>query len=159
SSTTTILPAAYCDAYLFGRAWLKSYSGSISSASTRPASPTFLCSFFILSPLTGCRRPGADKANCFPALGCSPADRSLNSDASQGELGLRSWRDRQSPPEYLRGRGIRRPVEAGLLAPNTNLDSSRRRKLARRQCEFHDLLFTGPECDSLEPRERAVGRH
>src|ERR1035438_3456441 len=47
SRTTTVLPAANCDAYLLREARLKSYSGRISSASTWLTALPLLSDFFI----------------------------------------------------------------------------------------------------------------
>src|SRR5450432_769371 len=68
SRTTTALPAAYRDANLLGEPRLKSYSGRISSASTRSAGKLLLRDFFIISSLSACGLPGADDANRLCAL-------------------------------------------------------------------------------------------
>src|ERR1039457_5281176 len=68
SSTTTALPAAYRDANLLGKLPLKSYSGRISSASTRSAGTPLLWEFFIISSLWTCGLSGADDANRLCAL-------------------------------------------------------------------------------------------
>src|SRR5664279_2106752 len=68
SRTTTALPAAYRDANLLGEPRLKSYSGRISSASTRAAGTPLLRDFFIISFLWTCGQSGADDANRLWAL-------------------------------------------------------------------------------------------
>src|ERR1035438_2418594 len=68
SSTTTALPAAYRDANLLGELRLKSYSGRISSASTRSTGTPLLGDFFISSSLRTCGLPGANDANRLWAL-------------------------------------------------------------------------------------------
>ncbi len=68
SRTTTELPAAYRDAYLFGAPLLKSYSGRISSAPTRFAtSPLFRVLFIVFTFAPGCRAR-TDDANCLAAI-------------------------------------------------------------------------------------------
>src|SRR5438105_3847499 len=68
SSTTTTLPAVYRDAYLLGRALLKSYSGRISSVSTELAGLLLLSVFFIFLSLPPCGRPRANNANSLATL-------------------------------------------------------------------------------------------
>src|SRR5690348_10358753 len=68
SRTTTELPAAYRDAYLFGCALRKSYSGRISSAATRCLRTSLVRVFFIASPLTSRCSPGTQDTNCFVAV-------------------------------------------------------------------------------------------
>src|SRR5438270_12006016 len=63
SRTTTALPAAYLDAYLFREARLKSYSGSISSASARSVVLPLLSGFFIIPTLMACGFSRGDDAN------------------------------------------------------------------------------------------------
>ncbi len=56
SRTMTALPAAYREANLLGEPRRKSYSGRISSTSTRSAAPRLLGDFFITSSLMDRRR-------------------------------------------------------------------------------------------------------
>ena len=68
SRTTTELPTAYRDAYLFRGAPRKSYSGKISSAGIRRLRIPLLTVFFIVSPLTPGRDPGTDDPNGLAAV-------------------------------------------------------------------------------------------
>jgi hypothetical protein len=68
SRTTTALAAAYRDANLLGSPRLKSYSGRISSASTRSAVVPLLRDFFIISSLWTCSLSSTDDANRLGAL-------------------------------------------------------------------------------------------
>ena len=68
SRTTTALPAAYRDANLLGSPRLKSYSGRISSASTRSAVVPLLRDFFIISSLWTRSLSSTDDANRLGAL-------------------------------------------------------------------------------------------
>src|SRR5712664_2833368 len=69
SRVITILPLAYREAYLFGRARLKSYTGRVSSTPT--ACPIVFLAFalFICSPLTARCLPCADQTGHLAALG------------------------------------------------------------------------------------------
>jgi hypothetical protein len=69
SKTTTVLPAAYRDANLLGEPRLKSYSGRMPPASTRPAPTPLLINFFMISSLVPGGQPGADDANSLLTLG------------------------------------------------------------------------------------------
>jgi hypothetical protein len=64
SSTITLLPAAYLDAYLFGAAPRKSYSARISSGGVFEAL-RFIGAFFIISSFLACRQSCAYDANCL----------------------------------------------------------------------------------------------
>jgi hypothetical protein len=64
SSTTTALPAAYRDAYLLRVARLKSYSGRISSASTRFVPLSLVGDFFTVPSLAGRRPSRPNDTNC-----------------------------------------------------------------------------------------------
>jgi hypothetical protein len=66
SSTTTALPATYRDAYLLGRAWLKSYSGRISSAPTRSVDLRLLDDLFIVSSFLRSHRAAPGVAESRP---------------------------------------------------------------------------------------------
>ncbi len=62
SSVTTKPPFRYREAYLFGRARLKSYSGRISSTPTSALPPDFIA-FFIRSPFATSRLSRTDQAD------------------------------------------------------------------------------------------------
>ena len=63
SSTTTALPAAYRDAYLFGVACLKSYSGRISSGSAWSEILRLVVDLFIVFSFTPCGTSCTDNSN------------------------------------------------------------------------------------------------
>jgi hypothetical protein len=81
-----MLPEAYCEANRLGRAWLKSYSGMISSRSSRPAALLFLRAFSIVSPLTAGRPPRANQANGLAAFREHDGKEAASSRTPQQDL-------------------------------------------------------------------------
>ena len=162
SGSPKTVPASSNDTPCLAR-FLAAFCGSHSNLSTTryyshahktcPAIPSHHCPFPIATVTSYSGKATIwFRTAVFPQLRKRwPVARAERTQASQAESRFRSRRDCQICREYLRGGGIRRSTIAGLLASHRDLDRSRRRKLARRQREFHEFLFTRPECDSLEP--------